>query len=67
MIRAYDVESRRVVSSRQLRLGVGLSGMAGSRFRTWALLPPWFVMIALGLFCECATPSIEKKIISSIR
>jgi hypothetical protein len=48
-------------------VGAGLSGMAGSHFRLWAaLLPPFVVMIALGLFSECATPSFEKKITSSI-
>jgi len=31
-------------------VGAGLSGMAGSHFRMWALFPPCFVMIALGLF-----------------
>jgi uncharacterized membrane protein YoaK (UPF0700 family) len=41
-------------------VGAGLSGMAGSHFRIWALLPPCVVMIALGLFSECATPSPEK-------
>jgi len=47
-------------------VGAGLSGMAGSHFRMWALLPPCVVMIALGLFSECATPSPEKRITSSI-
>ena len=46
--------------------GAGLSGMAGSHFRTWALLPPCIVMIALGLFSEDATPSLEKRIPFSI-
>ena len=47
--------------------GAGLSGMAGSHFPLWAaLLPPFVVMIALGLFSEPATPSFEKKITSSI-
>ena len=41
-------------------VGAGLFGMAGSHFRMWALLPPCVVMIALGLFSECATPSPEK-------
>jgi uncharacterized membrane protein YoaK (UPF0700 family) len=31
-------------------VGAALSGMAVSHFRMWALLPPCFVMIALGLF-----------------
>jgi len=35
-------------------VGAGLSGMAGSHFRMWALLPPCAVMITLGLFSECA-------------
>ena len=47
-------------------VGAGLFGMAGSHFRMWAPLPPCVVMIALGLFSECATPSPEKRITSSI-
>jgi uncharacterized membrane protein YoaK (UPF0700 family) len=47
-------------------VGAGLSGVAGSHFRTWALLPPCVVMIALGLFSECASPTPEKRITSSI-
>ena len=47
-------------------LGAGLSGMAASHLRMWALLPPCAVMIALGLFSECATPSPEKRITSPI-
>jgi uncharacterized membrane protein YoaK (UPF0700 family) len=48
-------------------VGAGLSGMAGSHFPLWAaLLPPFVVMIALGLFSEWATPSIEKKVASPI-
>jgi uncharacterized membrane protein YoaK (UPF0700 family) len=47
-------------------IGAGLSGMAGSHFRMWALLPPCVVMIALGLFSECPTLSPEKRITSSI-
>jgi uncharacterized membrane protein YoaK (UPF0700 family) len=47
-------------------VGAGLSEMAGSHFRMWALLPPCVVMIALGLFSECATPSPEKRVTSSI-
>jgi uncharacterized membrane protein YoaK (UPF0700 family) len=47
-------------------VGAGLSEMAGSRFRMWALLPPCVVMIALGLFSECATPSPDKRVTSSI-
>jgi len=31
-----------------------------------ALLPPCVVMIAFGLFSECATPSPEKRITNSI-
>jgi uncharacterized membrane protein YoaK (UPF0700 family) len=41
-------------------VGAGLSGMAGSHFQTWALLPPCVVMIALSLFSESTTPSTEK-------
>jgi uncharacterized membrane protein YoaK (UPF0700 family) len=47
-------------------VGAGLSGVAGSHFRMWALLPPCAVMIALGLFSEQATPSTEKRTTSSI-
>jgi len=47
-------------------VGAGLSGMAASHLRMWALLPPCAVMIALGLFSEQATPSTEKRITSSI-
>ena len=47
-------------------VGAGLSGMAASHSRMWALLPPCAVMIALGLFSEQATPSTEKRITSSI-
>jgi uncharacterized membrane protein YoaK (UPF0700 family) len=48
-------------------VGAGLSGMAGSHFRLWAaLLPPFVVMIALGLFSKCAAPSTEKRITPSI-
>jgi uncharacterized membrane protein YoaK (UPF0700 family) len=36
--------------------GAGLAGMASSQFRVWALLPPFFVIVALGLFSERATP-----------
>ena len=36
--------------------GAGLSGLASSHFRMWALLPPFFVIVALGLFSERATP-----------
>jgi uncharacterized membrane protein YoaK (UPF0700 family) len=43
-------------------VGAGLSGMAGTHFRTWVLLPPCVVMIALGLFSECAPPSPEKRL-----
>lgn len=38
-------------------IGAGLSGMACSHLRAWALLPPCVVMIALGLFSEHGTPS----------
>jgi uncharacterized membrane protein YoaK (UPF0700 family) len=37
-------------------IGAGLSGMAGSHLRAWALLPPCVLMIALGLLSERATP-----------
>ena len=47
-------------------VGAALSGMAHLHFRLWALLPPCVVMIALGLFSECATPSPERTITSSI-
>jgi uncharacterized membrane protein YoaK (UPF0700 family) len=47
-------------------IGAGLSGIAGSHFRMWALLPPCVVMIALGVFSECATPSREKRTTSSV-
>jgi uncharacterized membrane protein YoaK (UPF0700 family) len=47
-------------------IGAGLSGMAASHFRIWALLPPVVVMIGLGVFSECPTPSPEKRITSSI-
>jgi uncharacterized membrane protein YoaK (UPF0700 family) len=47
-------------------VGAGLSGMAGSHFRPWALLPPFFVIVALGLFSQSATRSTEKRITSSI-
>jgi uncharacterized membrane protein YoaK (UPF0700 family) len=47
-------------------VGAGLSGLAASHLRMWALLPPCAVMIALSLFSEQATPSTEKRITSSI-
>jgi uncharacterized membrane protein YoaK (UPF0700 family) len=47
-------------------VGAGLSGMAASHLRMWALLPPCAVMIALALFSEPATPSTEKRITPSI-
>jgi uncharacterized membrane protein YoaK (UPF0700 family) len=47
-------------------VGAGLSGMAHSHFRLWALLPPCVVMIALARFSESATPSPEKGITSSV-
>lgn len=47
-------------------VGAGLSGMAGSHFWIWALLPPCIVMIALGLFSKCVIFSPEKRIPSSI-
>lgn len=36
--------------------GAVLSGMAGSNFRTWALLPPCIVVLLLGVVSECAEP-----------
>ena len=42
--------------------GAVLSGIAGSIFRTWALLPPCVVMLTLGLFSECATPTRENTV-----
>jgi uncharacterized membrane protein YoaK (UPF0700 family) len=42
-------------------IGAGLSGMAGSHFPMWALLPPCVVMIALGLFSECPTPITREE------
>ena len=36
--------------------GAILSGVAGSTSRSWGLLPPCLVMLALGLFSESATP-----------
>lgn len=47
-------------------VGAGLSGMAGSHFRTWVLLPPCVVMIALGLFSECVPPSSREGITTPI-
>jgi uncharacterized membrane protein YoaK (UPF0700 family) len=46
-------------------VGAVLSGMVDSHFRMWALLPPWVVMIALGLFSVCPTPPTKKRITSS--
>jgi len=36
--------------------GAVLSGVAGSNFPTWALLPPFIVMLVLGLLSESAEP-----------
>jgi uncharacterized membrane protein YoaK (UPF0700 family) len=36
--------------------GAVLSGVAGSKFPTWALLPPFIVMLVLGLLSESAEP-----------
>jgi len=47
-------------------LGAGLSGLAGSHFRLWALLPPCVLIIALAVFSESATPSPEKRTTNSI-
>jgi uncharacterized membrane protein YoaK (UPF0700 family) len=46
-------------------VGAALSGIAGAHFRMWALLPPCAAMVALGLLSDCATPSLEKRILSS--
>lgn len=46
-------------------VGAALSGMAGAHFRMWALLPLCFVVIALGLSSERATPS-RVEVTSSI-
>jgi uncharacterized membrane protein YoaK (UPF0700 family) len=46
--------------------GAGLSGMAHSHFRLWALLPPCVLMVALAVFSESATPSPEKRITPSM-
>jgi len=46
-------------------VGAGLSGVAGSRFRMWALLPPCVVMIVLGLFSASATTSPERRFTTS--
>jgi len=46
-------------------VGAGLSGMAASHLRMWALLAPCGVMIALALFSEQATPSTENRITSA--
>jgi uncharacterized membrane protein YoaK (UPF0700 family) len=41
-------------------VGAGLSGVTGSHFRTWALLPPCVVMIGLALFSECTAQTKER-------
>ena len=38
-------------------VGAILAGLAGSNFRTWALLPPALVMLALGLLSDRTAPS----------
>jgi uncharacterized membrane protein YoaK (UPF0700 family) len=48
-------------------VGAGLSGMAHSHCRLWALLPPCVFMLALALFSVSATPSPEKRITPSMR
>jgi uncharacterized membrane protein YoaK (UPF0700 family) len=48
-------------------LGAGLSGLAGSHFRLWALLPPCVLIIALAVFSESAAPPQENRITTSIR
>jgi len=40
-------------------VGAVLAGLAGSNFRTWALLPPALVMLALGLLSDRTAPSPE--------
>jgi len=42
-------------------VGAGLSGVAGSHSRMWALVPTCVVMIGLALFSDCATTSSEKR------
>jgi uncharacterized membrane protein YoaK (UPF0700 family) len=42
--------------------GAVLSGIAGSYFRTWLLLPPCVVMLGLGLASECAAPRSKNAI-----
>jgi uncharacterized membrane protein YoaK (UPF0700 family) len=41
-------------------VGAVLAGLAGSNFRTWALLPPAVVMLALGLLSDRAATSPEE-------
>jgi uncharacterized membrane protein YoaK (UPF0700 family) len=48
-------------------VGAALSGMMRSHFRLWTLLPPFVVVIALGLFSESATQSPENRITRSTR
>jgi uncharacterized membrane protein YoaK (UPF0700 family) len=48
-------------------LGAGLSGLAGSHFRLWALLPPCVLIIALAVLSESAAPPQENRITPSIR
>jgi uncharacterized membrane protein YoaK (UPF0700 family) len=36
--------------------GAVLSGLAGSHFPTWALMPPFLMMVVLGLFSESVKP-----------
>jgi uncharacterized membrane protein YoaK (UPF0700 family) len=47
-------------------VGAGLSGVAGSHSRMWALVPPCVVMIGLALFSDCAPTSSEKRTTASI-
>lgn len=46
-------------------VGAALSGIADSRSRTWALLPPCAIMIALGLFSEGGIALRKKTICAS--
>lgn len=41
--------------------GAVLSGIAGSSFRTWILLPPCVVMLALGLRSEHPVPPLPRR------
>lgn len=45
--------------------GAVLSGIAGSNFRTWALVPPCVVMLVVALLSDCVTPAPEKTVSST--